>query len=95
MDIYLRQKAVNPRVVIETTDTSLISSYVRGDLGFAFVPASVVSKSPELKRDCIKVTWGKMEGHVVVSWNDKLYKTSTHLLFREFIKDYFSSKYRV
>jgi DNA-binding transcriptional LysR family regulator len=89
MDIHFKRKGVRPRIVIETSDTSAMPNYVRSGLGFACLPKSVVWQNVELRKECCDFSESDIGAYVALSWNEKQYKSETHHLFYEFLKDYF------
>jgi len=86
MDKHFTKMQVKPYIVIETTDTISVMSYVKAASGFAFIPRTIVTKYPELENECTVLTGIDTREDVSVSWNEGKYKTQTQILFFEFLR---------
>lgn len=88
MDIEFAKAGVQPRIVIETTDTSSIINYVRVGMGFAFMPMSIVKLNPDLmKGRCLLK--GYEYSNTSISWNEKIYKTKAHQEYLDLVRNHF------
>ena len=88
MDIEFAKALVQPRVVIETTDTSSIINYVKVGMGFSFMPMSVVHLKPDLIKGRCTLK-GYEYGHTSISWNENIYKSKAHLIYLDLVRNHF------
>lgn len=88
MDEAFLKANIKPRIAIETTDTSLIASYIASGAGFAFIPMSIANLSK--MKDCSTLT-GFDSNLISICWNEKAYKTKYHLAYLETVRNHFKN----
>ncbi len=88
MDIAFAKANVEPRIVLETTDTSSVIHYVNIGMGFAFIPISIVNYNPDLIKDRCSLT-GYDYCQTSISWNERVYKTKAQHMYIEVVRNHF------
>lgn len=88
VEIYFEQLGMNPKIAIETGDTSSVFKYVEQGLGIAAVPFSMVLKEPAFKSNYVRIP-GEVGSCLSLSWRKNQYKNNTSRMFIAKTKDYF------
>lgn len=90
VDKIFAQVNIRPKIVIESTDTAAVPTYVKAGLGFAIIPKSVGLMNPALTPDCVDLLEDPI-GDTGLSWNESRYQKKTALVVRSFIVEYFAN----
>lgn len=91
MDRLFEEKGIRPNIVIETADISSVADYIKTGQCFTFVPKSMIVQNVDDKKRYITISDAIVTDYVAVSWNDTIYKTSAHEIFKDFIKKHFEA----
>lgn len=90
VDINFEKEGVHPKLVCETSTTSLIIRAVQSGLGYAFMTHNIINRNPELKPFCVELNSENRYGKFGLSYNLLYSKNRNVVDFREFCFDYFS-----
>jgi DNA-binding transcriptional LysR family regulator len=88
IDIYFDQLGMNPKIAIETGDTSSVFKYVEQGLGIAAVPFSIALMEPAFKTNFARIP-GDIGSNLSLSWRKNQYKNDTSRMFIAKTKEYF------
>lgn len=90
VDINFEKEGIHPKIVCETSTTSLIIRAVQSGLGYAFMTHNIIDRNPELKPFCIEIDSENRYGKFGLSYNS-LYSENRNISdFRKFCIDYFN-----
>ena len=90
VDINFEKEGVHPKIVCETSTTSLIIRAVQSGLGYAFMTHNIINKNPELKPFCVELDSENRYGKFGLSYIS-LYSENRNVSdFRKFCFDYFN-----
>jgi len=80
---------IRPKIVIESTDTAAVPTYVKAGLGFAIIPKSVGLMNPGLQQYCVDII-EEPTGDTGLSWKESRYQKKAAMVFRDFTIEYFA-----
>lgn len=93
-DRFFASTNIHPRIIIETSDTSSIPSYIKNGFGIAFSPLSPLLKDPLYQNGYlryIEVSEPPCITTIGLSWKKNRYLTHADKQFLAFTKEYFAA----
>lgn len=93
-DRFFASTNIHPRIVVETSDTSSIPSYIKNGFGIAFSPLSALLKDPLFQNGYlryIEVSDPPCITTIGLSWKKDRYLTHADKLFLAFTSEYFAA----
>lgn len=87
---FFERVSIHPKIIVESTDTSSIPSYIKNGIGIAFSPLSPLLQDPVLRNRYIEVSDPPCIGVVGLSWKKGRYLTRTCEHFLRLASAYFS-----
>lgn len=93
-DRFFASTNIHPRIIVETSDTSSIPSYIKNGFGIAFSPLSPLLKDPLYQNGYlryIEVSEPPCITTIGLSWKKNRYLTHADKQFLAFTSEYFAS----
>lgn len=88
-ETFFKAAEISPEIIVESTDTSALPSYVKSGLGIAFSPNSTVVLDPILKENHINISNPSCIGVVGLTWRKDRFQDETSKLFKKFTIEHF------